>query len=693
MAAGAFEAAIGSAPFVEAQSVPLYQIELGRILLAAGALDEAWAELRQSEPRIPRVPSPTWYDLQAIKIEILLDQGKPEKAREVLNEVVASAPSGFLTAIAPILGRPVLDFLADPAMSFEQQVAAYDDDVAHHIPLLRLGSFARALLAAPKPLDDQHQAALFAVAQAAVATQVGKVLSLSAASSIGDNPAVRSLYSDLLRTMQRQQADRLKQWAKGTGIGGIPYDSARPFTVPCSAPFGQSWNDVAKTYLAQLHDIEKDMAAAPSLGDEANDIIRRMGAAGVNPGQFLDVVPLSVDDVRHSLAPGQAVIQYVLFPRYALAVVITQSKLCFHVIDVSRGSLTDLIKRVLASAASSAAKDFDIASDRRLSELLLGDAIGDLAGITHLIIIPSGSLESLPFGLLRDPSSADPTTEPPDVGWLIDRFPISILPGLNALVAMRASEIGSLKAARPNPPFVGFGAPTLGGANGCQTVLDKGLRIENGLADPDQLRQLCPVWSLEDDLIKLAAMFNGTSTIGPNVGDQATEILVKQMSAAGQLRGLSVLDFATHGNLATRPNGTRGYAPPGLVLTPPATASERDDGYLTTAEIAGLDLTNVDWVLLTACNTATSDGSPGAEALSGVTQAFMFAGARAALVSHWSVDKDAGSAMVVRAAANVKNGQSKATALQEATIWLKSKDGNTNHRRPYYWAPFSHVGL
>jgi CHAT domain-containing protein len=65
-----------------------------------------------------------------------------------------------------------------------------------------------------------------------------------------------------------------------------------------------------------------------------------------------------------------------------------------------------------------------------------------------------------------------------------------------------------------------------------------------------------------------------------------------------------LLHFAPHGALAGQK--------PGLLLTPPKTATELD-GYLSASEIAALKL-DADWVILSACNTAAG-GSKGAEAL------------------------------------------------------------------------------
>ena len=82
----------------------------------------------------------------------------------------------------------------------------------------------------------------------------------------------------------------------------------------------------------------------------------------------------------------------------------------------------------------------------------------------------------------------------------------------------------------------------------------------------------------------------------------------------------------------------QGNSEPGLILTPPAEASEEDDGYLSASEIAGLKL-DADWVILSACNTAAG-GAQGAEALSGLARAFFYAQARALLVSHWEVNSE-----------------------------------------------------
>ena len=111
---------------------------------------------------------------------------------------------------------------------------------------------------------------------------------------------------------------------------------------------------------------------------------------------------------------------------------------------------------------------------------------------------------------------------------------------------------------------------------------------------------------------------------------------MKRLSETGELAQYRIVHFATHGALAGQVSDK---SEPGLLLTPPATPSEEDDGYLTASEIAGLKL-DADWVILSACNTAAAD-APNAGALSGLARAFFYAQARALLVSHWEVNSEA----------------------------------------------------
>ena len=63
-----------------------------------------------------------------------------------------------------------------------------------------------------------------------------------------------------------------------------------------------------------------------------------------------------------------------------------------------------------------------------------------------------------------------------------------------------------------------------------------------------------------------------------HLGTHRTEREIKRLSANGELAKFRMAHFATHGVLAGRLDGTH---EPGLILTPPANATEEDDGYLS----------------------------------------------------------------------------------------------------------------
>jgi len=85
------------------------------------------------------------------------------------------------------------------------------------------------------------------------------------------------------------------------------------------------------------------------------------------------------------------------------------------------------------------------------------------------------------------------------------------------------------------------------------------------------------------------------------------------------LTAYRILAFSTHGLISGE---LQGLTEPALVLSPEKEENTIiDNGLLTATEIANIKL-DADWVVLSACNTASSSGRPGAEGLSGLARAF-----------------------------------------------------------------------
>ena len=136
----------------------------------------------------------------------------------------------------------------------------------------------------------------------------------------------------------------------------------------------------------------------------------------------------------------------------------------------------------------------------------------------------------------------------------------------------------------------------------------------------------------------------------------------------------------------------KGIGEPALVLTIPATPTADDDGLLTASEVALLKL-NADWVVLSACNTMAGD-RPGAEALSGLARAFFYAGSRALLVSHWTVESNAATRLSIATFEALSKDPTigRAEALRRAMLAYLADPSSDDNANPAYWGPFSVVG-
>jgi CHAT domain-containing protein len=168
----------------------------------------------------------------------------------------------------------------------------------------------------------------------------------------------------------------------------------------------------------------------------------------------------------------------------------------------------------------------------------------------------------------------------------------------------------------------------------------------------------------------------------------ASEAKIKSV----HLERYRIIHIATHGLLPseTKALGAK-QSEPALVFTPPNAPGEVDDGLLTASEVASLRL-NAEWAVLSACNTAAGESSE-ALAFSGLAKAFLYAGARAVLVSHWPVYSDAAVKIVTNTFARMQRDKKvgKAEALRESMGEIVER-GSAAKAHPSYWAPFVLVG-
>lgn len=410
--------------------------------------------------------------------------------------------------------------------------------------------------------------------------------------------------------------------------------------------------------------------------------------------------PLGLTEVQGLLGPDEALILVFVGETYAFVWAVSPTHVGWHRLNAGQQTLSfaveDLRSTLDPNAPARGAAALDDAApvairgpsfDRALAAQIYDVFLRPLAPVfgkaRHLYIVPDGPLTGVPFGLLVTGSFEGADDDPAALRatpWMIRSHAMTTLPSVESLRTVK-----TLPPPRKDRPILAaLGDPVFAGASDVVSLTRGAGLVREGLADVERLKGLAPLPKTRTELLSIARIL-GAPPEALRLGAEATEAAVK----AGALGKAQVVAFATHGLLSGE---IEGLDEPALVLTPPAVATREDDGLLTASEIAGLSL-DADWVILSACNTA-GGAEPGAEGLSGLARAFLFAGARSILVSHWPVRDDAAARLTTDALGAIADGSAgtRAEALRLAMLRLMEDTRDPTLAHPSAWAPFVLVG-
>ena len=413
--------------------------------------------------------------------------------------------------------------------------------------------------------------------------------------------------------------------------------------------------------------------------------------------------PLKIEEVQQLLRPDEAMAYFMNNEDETYVFALTHDSFDWKVIPLPGKELTEKVAAFrkgldVDSLGSGKAGLFDLEASHELYTQLLGPVDELIKGKKMLMVVPAGVLTALPFHLLvtEKPVAAKPDNLDAyrDAAWLIKRQAVAVVPSVTSLKALR---IVASKGNGSGKPMIGFGDPAFdpNASDKPQTPNKPGARSivtqsytdfwQGAGVDRSALGRALP--QLPDTAAELKAVAQkvGAPASDIHLGRDASETTVKKASLADY----RIVYFATHGLVA---GDIKGVAEPSLALSIPAQPSDLDDGLLTASEVAQLKL-NADWVVLSACNTVAG-GKPGAEALSGLARAFFYAGARALLVTHWSVDSDAATRLTTSTfdilAADPAIGR--AEALRRAELAYLNDKSDHNAAYPAFWGAFEIVG-
>lgn len=496
--------------------------------------------------------------------------------------------------------------------------------------------------------------------------------------------------ADLVRERQRLELD----WSR------LDADLAAAFASDVATP----GNDAADVR-AEMDAVQTRIAAIDEwLRDDAPDYF-----AIVAP------TPLDIAAAQGLLAPDDAILMVIPGPFASHVVAVTHDRIAWHRSGWDANRVRRAVQRLrwdagatvegseselaaLEPTGASGAPGFDRGLAHDLYRELVAPAADLISGKRRLYVAAGGALATLPFHLLvsQTPEGAD--NDPHalrSTRWFGDQTSLVHIPSLQSLALLHGADRASTASS-----FIGIGDPVLAGEaarrdraagadfRGAPEISHSGGRNWSAVANVGMLRQMTrlPGTAQELEAVRQALAAPQSSLF---LAERATETNVR----AADLGGAAVLLFSTHA-LTAAEGGQIGVGEAGLVLTPPIEAREEDDGFLSASEVTTLRL-DADWVILSACNTATGDGRDAA-GLGPLAQAFFYAGARNLLASHWPVNDLVAPVLVTRMLALEQAGTPRAeafhTAMKEIRMDVSHDSETDSWAHPYYWAPFVLIG-
>ncbi|MES2755288.1 MAG: CHAT domain-containing protein [Pseudomonadota bacterium] len=640
---------------------------LGKAVHAQGRDDEALALYREAVDILARdagIDHPAWAQAHSDVARMLLDRGDPagaleqlDRARPVIEKRLDPADparllADLLTGEARVRrGDPGGYALAKRAIDADRAVlvnAAIDPLRSALMARERSGSFTRFARLA---LERGEVADAFVAVQLA---QFGDLDSAGAGWLVRQQAATPKLAA-LVAEMQTTAA-RLKS-LQGARIKAV----------------------VAADAVA-LTDADRQIEAAKARSGELN---ARLTIEFPAYAKLVRPEPRALQDVQTALRPGQAlVVSTPTGTGDVIALLITAAKAEGVAVTLPRGALNlwtrQLRESIDQARDGSPAATYDAAAAYALFNAILPPALDRQARrADHLLVQAGGVLASVPVAALltakpRTPmfSGAALRTAP----WLVRRQAVS-----------RPVSLATLGAGQPPRDAVRFaavGAPTLAAAAVSGAKPKAVAALVRSSAGMSYVSELPSLPAAEQELRAIASALGERSPL-MLVGASAT----KANLFAQDLRPYTVIAFATHGLVSGE---LRNLTEPALVLTPSGTLAGGDDGLLTASEVARLQL-NADWVILSACNTSAGEGGA-APIYTGLARAFVQAGARSLLLSHWPLRDDVAANLTVQTVRAAAGGLSKAAALRQAQLKLIADRQIDGAAHPALWAPLALIG-
>jgi len=418
--------------------------------------------------------------------------------------------------------------------------------------------------------------------------------------------------------------------------------------------------------------------------------------------RVVDRNTIGIADLQALLRPGEAYYKMMTVENDAYGIFVTPTTARAFRIGATPAELERQVNALRATISivengQNLTYPFDVDLALRMYQELFAPVDSEVASVTHLIFEPDGAMLRLPPNLLvmnragieayraRVARNVDDEFDFRGVEWLGRQRDVS-----TAVSARAFRDVRRAPASNGRAEYIGFGQNQPVGSVSPATSGTRGPAAGGADCSWPALAWNNPISADE--------LFTARQSISASAGGEADVVTgaafndtnIKGRSDLDQYR---ILHFATHG-LVTGPS-PQCPAQPALLTS---FGGQDSDGLLTFSEIFDLHL-DADLIVLSACDTAGQGSETAAEAagvsasdysLDGLVRAFVGAGGRIVVASHWPVPIDFGATQqLISGLFTAPPGTGTAAALRRAEMTLMDR-AETSH--PYYWSGFAVIG-
>lgn len=443
---------------------------------------------------------------------------------------------------------------------------------------------------------------------------------------------------------------------------------------------------------AQLTALNNELNDLESQYDQVQAAIRK---ASPQYAALTQPQPLGLKEIQKQLDPDTILLEYSLGDERSYVWLVTQNSVKALELP-KRSEIEPVAKRLYQTlTARSVTNRLETPEQRQrridaadiessevnaeLSRMILLPIAGDLSA-TRVVVVASGALQYVPFAALSTQRITGNRRRTSYRPLILDHVVVN-LPSASALAVQRTGLAGRKLAPRAvaviADPVFSATDPRMksAGAVAKQPSSTAETRIIEHVADKStgslNIRRL-PFTRQEAEQILAVAPRKGNLKALDFNADRA-------IATGGELSKYRYVHFATHGYVDSE---RADYS--AIVLSMVNEAGEARDGFLRVHDIYNLKLP-AEMVVLSACETGLGREYKG-EGLVGLTQGFMYAGARRVTVSLWNVNDQATADLMARFYRGMlREKKSPADALRTAQIEMMRL---TKWRSPYFWAAF-----